>query len=231
MVSIIFASLAPSMALLCFFYLKDKYNSEPIGMVVRSFIFGSLLVFPIIVIQYAFQEEGLLTSSVANAFVSSALFEEFFKWFILYYTAYSHVQFNQHYDGIVYGVSVSLGFATVENIFYLIAFGIDEAFIRALLPVSSHALFGVIMGFYLGKAKFSEKGNRRKLIFLSLFIPWLLHGIYDYILYVQKYWLYIMLPFMLFLWWLSLRKVKQANEKSYSHKNEHSSVKEISKYG
>jgi protease PrsW len=213
MVGIIFASLAPSLALLCFFYLKDKYNSEPIGMVFRSFIFGALLVFPVLVIQYAFKVEGLLIDPLSQAFISAALFEEFFKWFILFYTAYKHAEFNQHYDGIVYGVSVSLGFATIENVFYLFAFGVDQAFIRALLPVSSHALFGVIMGYYLGKAKFSNKAQKQKLLLFSLLIPWLLHGIYDYILYVHVYWIYIMLPFMIFLWWLALKKVKLANSR------------------
>ncbi|MFN7252171.1 MAG: glutamic-type intramembrane protease PrsW [Anaerobacillus sp.] len=215
MVSIIFASLAPSLALLCFFYLKDKYNSEPLGMVFRSFIFGALLVFPVLVIQYAFQEEGYLINTLSQAFISAALFEEFFKWFILFYTAYKHAEFNQHYDGIVYGVSVSLGFATMENIFYLVAYGygVDLALVRALLPVSGHALFGVIMGYYFGKAKFSNKSNEKKLLLFAFLIPWLLHGMYDYILFVSNYWVYMMLPFMIFLWWLALKKVKLANEK------------------
>lgn len=213
MVSIFFASLAPSIALLCFFYLKDQYKSEPIGMVFRSFLLGILLVFPVIFLQYAFQEEGLLLTPFSEAFILGALFEEFFKWFILYYTAYKHVEFNQHYDGIVYGVSISLGFAAMENVFYLLAYGVDQAFIRALLPVSSHALFGVIMGYYLGKAKFSFNEKKAKLLFLSLLIPWLLHGIYDYILYVQTNWIYSILPFMVFLWWLALRKVKLANSR------------------
>lgn len=213
MISIIFASLAPSLALLCYFYLKDQYNSEPIGMVTRNFIYGVLIVFPIIVIQFAFQEEGLFHNPFSEAFVLAGLFEEFFKWFILYNITYRHVEFNQHYDGIVYGVSISLGFATMENVIYLLAYGLEEAFMRALLPVSSHALFGVIMGYYLGKAKFSMKVRKRQLIILSFLIPWLLHGVYDYILHVQKYWMYMMLPFMVFLWFLALRKVKSANAK------------------
>lgn len=224
MVSVIFASLAPSLALLSFFYLKDKY-SEPLSMVLRSFIFGVLLVFPVLVIQYAFREEGLLLHPISHSFVSVALSEEFFKWFILFYTAYKHVEFNEHYDGIVYGVSVSLGFATMENIFYLLAYGVDQALIRALLPVSSHALFGVIMGYYLGKAKFSEGEFKKRLLGFSLIIPWLLHGIYDYILYVQKYWVYMMLPFMIFLWWLALKKVKLANKRAL--KNNNQKVKKI----
>ena len=113
----------------------------------------------------------------------------------------------------------------MENIFYLLAYGVDQALIRALLPVSSHALFGVIMGYYLGKAKFSEGEFKKRLLGFSLIIPWLLHGIYDYILYVQKYWVYMMLPFMIFLWWLALKKVKLANKRAL--KNNNQKVKKI----
>ena len=69
----------------------------------------------------------------------------------------------------LYGASVSLGFATVENILYLLSFGIDTAFIRALLPVSSHALFGVVMGYYLGKAKFSQDRKVKTIIVALLY--------------------------------------------------------------
>ncbi|KPD00870.1 Protease PrsW [Geobacillus sp. BCO2] len=70
---------------------------------------------------------------------------------------YDHDEFDEPYDGIVYSASVSLGFATLENILYLLANGVETAIARALLPVSSHALFSVIMGFYFGKAKFAVK--------------------------------------------------------------------------
>ncbi len=121
-----------------------------------------------------------------------------------------HFHFDEPYDGIVYSSSVALGFATIENILYLIANGLEYALGRALLPVSSHAIFGVIMGYYLGKAKFSVH-SKRKWIVLSLLIPFILHGIYDYILISQTNWIYVMLPFMIFLWWLGIRKVKLAH--------------------
>ncbi|MCS0543767.1 PrsW family glutamic-type intramembrane protease, partial [Aeromonas veronii] len=92
---------------------------------------------------------------------------------------------------------------------YLYANGVHLAVGRALLPVSSHALFGVIMGFYLGKAKFSPN-EKRKWILISFLFPFLLHGMYDYILLSLKKWIYMMIPFMLFLWWFGLRKVKIA---------------------
>ncbi|MEK3853326.1 glutamic-type intramembrane protease PrsW [Cytobacillus sp. FSL H8-0458] len=218
MLGILSAGIAPGLALLSYFYLKDQYESEPISMVFKTFLFGALLVFPIMFIQYVLEVEGVLQSSLADAFLSSSMLEEFFKWFILFYTIYQHITFDEPYDGIVYGASVSLGFATAENIFYLIGLGVEHALGRALLPVSSHALFGVIMGYYIGKGKFSATSTRKWLAF-SLLIPFLLHGIYDYILISLKHWIFIMFPFMIFLWWLGLRKVKKARAHSARHMN------------
>ncbi|MBY0145495.1 glutamic-type intramembrane protease PrsW [Neobacillus niacini] len=217
MLGILSAGIAPGLALLSYFYLKDEYESEPISVVMRTFMYGALLVFPIMFIQHVLQTENIIKSGFIDAFLSSSLLEEFFKWFILFYAIYQHVELDEPFDGIVYGVAVSLGFATVENIFYLIANGIEHAMARALLPVSSHALFGVIMGFYLGKAKFTE-GKKQKWVLASLLLPFILHGSYDYILISQENWIYIILPFMIFLWWFGLRKVKMAKILTTNHK-------------
>jgi RsiW-degrading membrane proteinase PrsW (M82 family) len=212
MVSIITAGIAPGVALLCYFYLKDQYESEPISMVFRTFIFGAILVFPIMFIQYVLAVEGVLITEVLKAFFMAGFLEEFFKWFILFFIAYKHAQFDELYDGIVYGASVSLGFATAENILYLLAHGVDLAFWRALLPVSTHALLGVIMGFYLGKAKFTKGKVKNQYLVLSLAVPIVLHGFYDYIIYSFEKWILYIVPFMIFLWWLGLRKAKLARK-------------------
>ncbi|MFK2824233.1 glutamic-type intramembrane protease PrsW [Bacillus sp. B190/17] len=217
MLAVFSAGVAPGLALLCYFYLRDQYDTEPVTTVAKTFIYGALLTFPVMFIQYVLAEEGVVLPNAASAFFTVGLFEEFVKWFILYYLIYSHVDFDEPYDGIVYGTSVSLGFATAENILYLLSYGVEHAFLRALLPVSSHALFGVLMGFYLGKAKFSRDGRKGGRLAFSLLIPFLLHGLYDYILFIESVWLYYIIPFMLFLWWLALRKVKQAHKLSDHH--------------
>lgn len=75
MLEIISAGIAPSLALLSYFYLKDEYESEPISLVLKTFISGAFLVLPIMFIQYAFAEEGLLTSPFEKAFLSAGLQE------------------------------------------------------------------------------------------------------------------------------------------------------------
>ena len=163
-----------------------------------------------------------------NAYISAGLLEEFFKWFILFFAVSQHVEFNDHYDGIIYGASVSLGFATVENILYLLAHGVEFAIGRALLPVSAHALFGVLMGYYLGKAKFNTSQLKSKWILLSILIPVLLHGTYDLIFSSGKNWIIYMIPFMLFLWWTGLRKIKSAHRLTTSHYDQTELKKNIS---
>ncbi|WLR56525.1 glutamic-type intramembrane protease PrsW [Mesobacillus subterraneus] len=216
MLGIVTAGLAPGLALLSYFYLRDQYGSEPLSLVFKMFIFGALLVFPLMFIQYVLSAEGLFQDDFIKAFGTVGLLEEFFKWFILYYTIFQHISFDEPYDGVIYSVAVSLGFASAENIFYLLANGLQDALGRALLPVSSHALFGVIMGYYIGKAKFSPV-VQKKLIILSLSVPVLLHGMYDFILMTREDWLVLMVPFMIFLWWLGLRKVKKARTLTLQH--------------
>lgn len=215
--SLVIAAAAPGAALLAFFYLKDRYNSEPVSLVLKMFLLGVLLVFPMMVIQYSFLQAFGSNPFVASFIISAGL-EEFFKWFIVYFVIYKHSSFDEPYDGIMYAVSVSLGFATLENIFY--AFLQSSTFldlmIRALLPVPGHALFGVLMGFHLGKAKFMAAGSRINFhLLLSLFLPIFYHGLFDFILVTANvYWVWFIIPLMTFLWIRSLWKMDQANKHS-----------------
>ncbi|WP_067725417.1 glutamic-type intramembrane protease PrsW [Oceanobacillus damuensis] len=211
MIAILSAGIAPIVALMSFIYLKDRIT-EPIPLIVRTFISGALLVFPIMFIQYAISNEVISNSSFIESFVHIAFLEEFFKWFIFIFAIYHHSEFDNHYDGIVYAVSISLGFASVENILYLLTNGIEYAFWRAFFPVSSHALFGIIMGFYFGKAKMN-RDNRNLNIMLAFLFPYILHGTYNYILTsLTDSWLYVLIPFMILLWLRGLHVMETAND-------------------
>ena len=117
MIAMIGAAIAPGIAIMSYFYLRDSLEPKPISMVIRSFIFGMLLVIPIMVLQYIMQTEWNWRNGVVADIIQSAVVEEFFKWMVIFFTAYKHVEFDEPYDGIVYAVAVSLGFATLENLF------------------------------------------------------------------------------------------------------------------
>ncbi|MFJ8261338.1 glutamic-type intramembrane protease PrsW [Rummeliibacillus sp. NPDC094406] len=205
-------SIAPALALFSYFYLRNQMATEPRRTLFHTFLYGAILTFPILFLQYVIKEEQIFPNIIVQDVFFSGVVEEFFKWFILMIAIYHHIEFDDPYDGILYGVSISLGFATVENILYMLSFGVDTAFMRALMPVSSHALFGVVMGYYLGRAKFSKEDLSIQCRILALFAPLILHIIYNFIFTIEGKWTYIMIPFMLFLWWFALRKVKIAHQ-------------------
>lgn len=218
---ILSAAIAPSLALFSYFYLRNQMATEPRKTLLQTFIYGALLTFPILFLQYVFNEEGVVPHGFVQDVLFSSTIEEFFKWFILLIAIYNHVEFDDPYDGILYGASISLGFATVENILYLFSYGLNTAFLRALLPVSSHAIFGVVMGYYFGRAKFSKTGRHKELIMIALFAPILLHIIYNAILTFKGQWMYLIVPFMLFLWWFGLTRVKKAHRHLVQHLHQH----------
>jgi len=227
MIILLSVAIAPGLALFSYFYLRNQISSEPSKTLFHTFLYGAILTFPILFIQHVFEFENIFQSLfLRNVLFTSAL-EEFFKWLILVMVIYKHVEFDNPYDGILYGASVSLGFATVENILYLFTYGLDTAFLRALLPVSSHAIFGVVMGYYLGRAKFAVSQSSKPLLFVALIAPLGLHMMYNGILAIEKISLYFMIPFMLFLWWLGLTKVKQAHLLSMQYFNKSNAIREI----
>lgn len=211
------AAIAPGLALLSYFYLRNEMDTEPRRTLLHAFIYGGIITFPVLFIQFVLKEEETFTNPFFINVIFTSSIEELVKWLIIFAVILRHVEFDDPYDGILYGAAVSLGFATVENVLYLLSFGIDQAFMRALLPVSSHALFGVVMGYYYGKGKFSSDEIQKKFLALALLAPVGLHIMYNSILMLEEYFIYVMLPFMLFLWWFALCKVKQAHEHLIEH--------------
>ncbi len=204
-------AIAPGLALFSYFYLRKQIAKEPSRTLFHTFLYGAIMTFPILFIQHVFEEENIFPDAFFRNAVFTSGLEEFFKWFILLISIYRHTEFEDAYDGILYGASISLGFATVENILYLLTYGTDIAFLRALLPVSSHALFGVVLGYYIGRAKFAPQAHKRKFLLTAFLAPYCLHFIYNGIFVIDEFVLYLIIPFMLFLWWFGLTRVKYAH--------------------
>jgi RsiW-degrading membrane proteinase PrsW (M82 family) len=114
----------------------------------------------------------------------------------------------------VYAVFISLGFAAVENVMYVMGNGFGTGIMRAITAVPAHAIFGVTMGFYFGMAKFYEK-KRNELKLKALIYPIILHGIYDFILFTGIEWLtFIFIGFLVFLYISGLKRIKQLSDQS-----------------
>ena len=119
-----------------------------------------------------------LEKGLAGAFLEAAIPEEFFKFICLYFVIWKSKEFDEYLDGIIYAAFVGMGFATVENIFYVLDNGIGNAIFRAFTAVPGHFFDGVIMGYFFALAKF-DKQHRLSNLWKSFFFAMLAHGIYD----------------------------------------------------
>ena len=187
-------AVLPSIVLGWFIWKKDKVEKEPFALLVGLFFsgIGSVIVTLILSI-FVYLLPMCNPSTGTNlfelffgVFIGIALVEEFSKWIFVRLITWKNKAFTHIYDAVVYAVFVSLGFATLENILYVIDGGISLAIMRAILSVPMHVFCGVFMGYYYGLAKQSEIYNRKELvgrnILLSLLVPVLLHGFFDYCL-------------------------------------------------
>ncbi len=216
-------AMAPVWALLTFFYVRDRYDKEPRALLARLFVRGLLVT----VVAAAISLLGIrLFASILPTnswpyllienFLLVALVEEALKYFVVWRTAYFHPAFNEPYDGILYAITASLGFAALENILYVAQGGLQVAIMRGLLSVPGHALFAAAMGYCLGRARFSKHESKTKYYLRrALIIPVLLHGIYDLLLSTQHTILAMgVVPLSIGMWVMALKQVKLAELRS-----------------
>lgn len=190
-------AVLPAVVLIRFIWTKDSIEKEPAGLLVRLFVCGALTVFSAILLGSIGTElflsalvPGSLVYLLVDNFIVTALVEEGGKYFVTKKLTWKHPAFDYTFDAVVYAVTASLGFATLENIFYVFDSGIETAIMRAILSVPGHAIDGVYMGSYYGLAKLcqrmgdkrGEKRNLRK----ALWVPVLIHGFYDFCLESQS---------------------------------------------
>jgi RsiW-degrading membrane proteinase PrsW (M82 family) len=183
-------AIAPGIAIALFIYFRDKYEKEPFRLLRGCFLFGMLSIVPAALIElgegvFGFNEQGNIVMLLAYAFIGVGLVEELSKYFFVQVYAYPKAAFNEPFDGIVYSVMVAMGFATAENILYAIQHGLGTTLVRLFTAVPLHATCGIIMGFYLGLAKF--RPGPFKYILLGLVLATLIHGAYDFFLFQQDY--------------------------------------------
>lgn len=182
-------AVTPAISIAFAVYLSDRYDKEPIYLLFKTFIFGALSVIPTIVVERFLSSINLFPGLIGvafTAFVVAGFTEEYFKRLVVLKLLCKNKYFDEKLDGIVYSVFSALGFATVENVMYVAFRYSYNAYIglyRGVLSVPAHAIFGVTMGYYLSLSKFAStkaraKANLRK----SLYMPMLLHGIFDFIL-------------------------------------------------
>ncbi len=206
-------AIAPVLIITIYIYVRDKFNREPFWLLTLSLIGGMFSVIPVLI-------TGALTDlmipylqgiqrPIYEAFIQAGFVEELFKLLVVLLLVWRSRHFDERFDGIVYAVFVSMGFALVENILYVFDGGIGTGLVRIVTAVPAHAIFGISMGYYLGMAKFNP-WRRSSYIALALIVPWLLHGFYDVVIMIGNDWLLIVfVVYLIFMYIYGFRKIRE----------------------
>lgn len=188
--SLLGLAVAPGLAIAIYVYWKDKFDKEPKRLMVLGFILGIISTILAVILEKTWTHFGFFLSNNSlmtgfYAFIVVGFSEELSKYVFLKRYLYSHKEFDEPYDGITYSVMVGMGFATLENILYVAEGGFHTAIVRLFMAVPAHAAFAVIMGYYIGLAKFNP-AKRTSYLLMGLLGATALHGAYDFALMQQS---------------------------------------------
>ena len=228
----LFLAFFPILLISILVYSKDK-NKEPIHLLLSFFVLGIISCSIVIVLSMVLtkfvpfmkikRQDMDFLNILLYSFIGIALLEEICKWIMVYFRGYKHKEFEETYDIIVYSIFVSLGFAFGENCLYIINTNtkILSIILRALSSIPGHTCNAIFMGYYLSMAKQNQYQKNKKLekeyIILSIIIPTLLHGIYDFcVLSRNKILIITFFIFIIFLYIISLKKLQKVSK--YNHK-------------
>ncbi len=231
---ILFLAFFPILLISILIYHRDK-EKEPIHLLLSFFVLGILSCFLVIFLSKSMakflpfmkiEKKNMdFLNILLYSFIGVALLEEICKWIIVYFKGYKHKEFEETYDIIIYSVFVSLGFAFCENCFYIINSNAKllSIILRALSSVPGHTCNAIFMGYHLSMARQFKYQQNKKLekqsIILSIVVPVILHGIYDFCI-MSKYKILIItfFVFIIILYIISIRKIQRISK--YNHKIE-----------
>jgi RsiW-degrading membrane proteinase PrsW (M82 family) len=211
-------AIGPALFWLLYFYRKDKYEPEPLSWIVKIFLLGALIVIPIAIGESI---AGIFVSEFAVFVIVAPIIEEGGKYFVVKRYVYNTSEFNEPVDGIIYAIAAALGFASLENIFYVFSIPLTEmatlsavVFFRAILSVPGHALFSSIWGHSLGIVKFGNPRDASKIIIIGLAGAIVFHALFNYLLMDSLGLAVLLLIVIPFLWWLVHRNIRNSLGKS-----------------
>ena len=202
MFELLFLALAPGIFLLWYIYRKDRYEPEPLRLVLWIFLLGALSVIPAGLFETLFPES-------ISGFIVAPVVEELTKFLVVFLFVYHRAEFNEPVDGIVYAAAASLGFATVENILYVLDGGVATGIVRAVASVPGHVIFSCIWGAALGLAKFRPGPSRFGIVAAGLLGAMVLHGVFNFSLqfFGIAGFLLILVVIIPGGWWMTMKNI------------------------
>ncbi len=235
---LITSALLPALVLGGYIFKKDRVEKEPMGLLLMLLLFGALICIPAAFIEifliavFEVFEFSHYTYAFVENFFGIALVEEGLKFIVLFLFTRKNKNFNCLFDGVVYAVFVSLGFAALENVLYVMESGWSVAILRAITAVPGHVCDGVLMGCYYSLWRMHEKAKEKeislkksgridskikefsgkKFLRLALIVPVLAHGFYDFCCVANGFADFVFWVFLVIVYVYCFKKVKNMSK-------------------
>lgn len=209
---LIIIAVLPALILLGFIYMRDRKEKPPVKLMVLLLALGAGTIIPAAIAEFIGQlivtqtDTDHQTMLLVLCFLVIGIVEELGKYLVTVCTTWKSREFQHSYDGVIYMVCASLGFAILENILYVASGGIGTGILRAFTAIPLHCTVGVIMGALYAKGREAAyAGDRAGMVgFMAwaYIVPVFIHGLYDYLVmaasygYISEAWVFLILGVM-----------------------------------
>jgi len=198
--------ILPALLWLWFWLREDKKNPEPRKILALTFLGGMVSVLPILIFQLSINslnEKGILDlffSIFPLAFLGSGILliisyaavEEIFKFIACYFTALRGKENNEPLDPIIYMIVAALGFAAIENTFFIISAYLNppvigQEFISSLIVVNIrfisasliHVASSASIGIFIALSYYKKRSTKIFFIILGVITAISLHSYFN----------------------------------------------------
>lgn len=213
---IILVAFAPCIFWLWIIYQGDRYQPEPKSLIIRTFFLGIVIAIPVAIIEAILYPRPLPQGQVSLplaaylSFVVAGLTEESGKFFVVRRSIYNSPFFTEAYDGLIYSAAAALGFASLENVAYILSFGWDVILVRGLVSNLAHVLFASLWGYPLALHRLGIKGSY--FVWLGFIAAISAHGIFDFLSFSQGAYSLLEIPFFIGMVVLFISMTRHANK-------------------
>ncbi len=192
-------------------------------MVLKIMVLGAVSIIPAALIQIAlldlpfFLKSGII-GAARESFLVVAPSEELVKLLVVLLFAWRNHNFNEKFDGVIYTGAAAIGFAAAENILYVLDLGLTVGILRAVTSIPGHTFTGVLMGYFVGRAKFSEtRAERNGNLIKGFLVAFSLHALYNTFVLSETAAALLMVPLVIFYFVIGTRILKQGSAESALH--------------
>lgn len=220
---LVIVAIAPPIAFLAYILRFDRTEPEPLRMILKILLFGALAIIPAALIQLAVLElplflSGGITGAALESFLVVAPSEELVKLAVVMIFAFNNRNFNEKFDGLIYTGAAAIGFAMAENIFYVLDLGLTVGIMRAVTSIPGHTFTGVLMGYFVGQAKFSAtRAERNSNLFKGFLVAYSLHALYNTFVLSESAAAALMVPLVIFYFIIGIKLLKRGSAESRRH--------------